>query len=77
MIYGATSRDIYRVLPPVRGQHRGSVRRSASRQSDAPARPFDHDFETELERPVCRQVVAGPRNYERRGVSGRRTSQPL
>ena len=29
------------------------------------------DFEVELERPVCQQVIAGPRNHERRGASGR------
>ena len=29
-------------------------------------------FEAEFERPVCRQVVAGPRNQQRLGVSGRR-----
>ena len=50
-----------RVLAPVEGQHRGSARRSASRQSDTLDQSLDHNFEAELERPVRRQVVAGPR----------------
>ncbi len=29
------------------------------------------DLESELKRSVCRQLVAGPRNHEGRGVSGR------
>jgi hypothetical protein len=40
------------VRPPVRGQHRGAPRRFASRQSDTPARPLDHNIEAELEQPV-------------------------
>jgi len=70
---------------PLSGQHRGSARGSASRQSDTPdgfhrskvgPRPATKGlatrrppsltsgryFEAELERPVCRQVVAGPCN---------------
>lgn len=38
----------------------------------AETRGSGRHVEAELEHPVCRQVVAGPRNQQRLGVSGRR-----
>src|SRR5215467_8795757 len=63
---------IHRTGSIARGLDCGRLPKEAdNRRSSWPT--SDHDFEAELERPIRLQVVAGPRNHQRRGVSGRRS----